>query len=275
MFALQKLMTVPEEVRDRSWVLEALQEAVELEFSTVPPYLYAMWSIDPDRDPDKAASVLRRIAVQEMLHMGLACNLLAGLGVTPLIASRVPVYPSKLKAGVHADLTVGLEPLARPLLLAAFMVIEEPEKIVAEEKDFQPTGDKLISTFYKAIQEAISKDGLSFDPANQIDLSSFFFDGLVPVPVTTAAEANATIDFILQQGEGSGGSPFEADPDNPSHFYAFGELFHEPQAHEDATLHLHRHYGPDAGPSPDGQQPGAWARPSRFQPSVLRHAPPA
>ncbi|HEV2853643.1 MAG TPA: ferritin-like protein [Thermoanaerobaculia bacterium] len=221
---MQKLMTVPEEVRDRAWVLEALQEAVELEFSTVAPYLYAMWSIDPARDPDRVARMLRRIAVEEMLHMGLACNLLAGLGASPLIASRVPVYPGKLKAGVHADLTVGLEPLTKTLLLKAFMVIEEPETIVAEEPDFKPTGDKLISAFYGAIKEAISKESLSFNPANQIDLRGFFDDS--PAPVRTPAEANAAIEFILQQGEGSGGSPFEADPDTPSHFYLFGELFH-------------------------------------------------
>jgi len=201
-----------------------LQEAVELEFSTVAPYLYAMWSIDPDRDPDRVARMLRRIAVEEMLHMGLVCNLLTGLGASPLIASRVPIYPGKLKAGVHADLTVGLEPLTKSLLLEAFMVIEEPEMIAAEEPDFKPTGDKLISTFYKAIQEAISKESLSFDPANQIDLSGFFTDS--PAPVSTPAEANAAIDFILQQGEGSGGNPFDPDPDTPSHFYLFGELFH-------------------------------------------------
>ena len=225
MFAMQKLMTVPEEVRDRAWVLEALQEAVELELSTVAPYLYALWSIDPDRDPDAVAGMLKLIAVQEMLHMGLASNLLAGLGASPLIASRVPIYPGKLKAGVHADLTVGLEPLTKTLLLKAFMVIEEPEKIVAEEPDFKPTYDKLISTFYNAIKAAISKEELSFDTVRQIDLRDFFFDGS-PGPVSTPGEANAVIDFILQQGEGAGGNPFEADPDVPSHFYLFGELFH-------------------------------------------------
>lgn len=224
MFAMQKLMTVPEKVRDRSWVLEALQEAVELELSTVSPYLYAGWSIDPARDPDAVAGMLRHIAVEEMLHMGLACNLLAGLGGSPLIASRVPIYPGKLKAGVHADLIVGLEPLTKDLLLKAFMVIEEPETIVAEDPVFKPTGDKLISTFYSAIKAAISKETLSFDPAGQLDLRGFF--GGSPGPVSTPDEANNVIDFILQQGEGSGGNPFDADPNVPSHFYLFGELFH-------------------------------------------------
>src|SRR5262245_12981503 len=109
MFPLQRLLTVPAERRDEDWVQEALQEAVELEFSTIPPYLYAMWSIDPGGDPDDMSAAIRHVVVEEMLHMGLACNLLAGSGGTPRLVSAVPRYPGPLKAGVHAGLEVGLE----------------------------------------------------------------------------------------------------------------------------------------------------------------------
>src|SRR5437588_12366060 len=80
MFPLEKLLTVPEEARDAGWVIEALQEAVELEFGTIPPYLYARWSIDPDADPGQVGDAIMHVAQEEMLHMGLAGNLLAGRG---------------------------------------------------------------------------------------------------------------------------------------------------------------------------------------------------
>ena len=44
--ALVRLMTVPADQRDDRWLEEGLQKAVELEMSTIPPYLYAAWSID-------------------------------------------------------------------------------------------------------------------------------------------------------------------------------------------------------------------------------------
>ena len=80
MKALVRLMTVPDVKRDIGWVEEGLRAAIQLELSTIPPYLYAMWSIDPDADPSDCRSVIASIAREEMLHMGIACNLLPAVG---------------------------------------------------------------------------------------------------------------------------------------------------------------------------------------------------
>ena len=85
MRALIRLMTVPAEKRDAAWLAESLQTAVELEMSTIPPYLYAAWSIDAGRDPSDVRDVIVGIAKEEMLHMGIACNLLASIGGQPKI----------------------------------------------------------------------------------------------------------------------------------------------------------------------------------------------
>ena len=54
-----------------------LQAAVELEISTLPPYLSALYSIKPNSDKNKKISkLIRSIIMEEMSHLALACNLL-------------------------------------------------------------------------------------------------------------------------------------------------------------------------------------------------------
>jgi len=240
MLPIQKLMTVPPKNRDIQWVKEALQLAIELEWGTIPPYLYAMWSAKDGAgdDPSGVAITFSEIVIEEMLHMGIACNLLAGLGENPKIATmdpeHFPNYPGKLTAGVHADLTVVLQPLTAEAVLKTFMVIEEPETILVPVTGFQASGQKLIGEFYNGIKAAIDAEdaqrqpgGLKFDMSRQIDLSNVFFGLNAPVPATNAKDAKDAIDLIVGQGEGSGGKPFEpgaADPPRPSHFYRYGEM---------------------------------------------------
>src|SRR5437870_2800461 len=102
--SIQWLMNVPAAQRDVQWLAYSLQEAIQLEWSTIPPYLCAMWSIKVGPGIPAANTTtrneIRGIIDQEMLHMGLACNLLAGIGGTPNIYSEnfVPHYPTELPA---------------------------------------------------------------------------------------------------------------------------------------------------------------------------------
>src|SRR5215470_7448984 len=72
----------------------SLLTAIQLEFSTIPPYLCAQWSIN--NDPDNVEGTIENIVLQEMLHFGLACNMLTAIGGTPEIAEAdfVPSYPT-------------------------------------------------------------------------------------------------------------------------------------------------------------------------------------
>jgi hypothetical protein len=45
-----------------------LQSAIEVEHFTIPPYLCALWSLDPVRNSE-ASEVVRSVVIEEMLHM--------------------------------------------------------------------------------------------------------------------------------------------------------------------------------------------------------------
>ena len=61
---------------------EHLQWAIELEHSTIPPYLCALYSIEPGRNLE-AVEVISSVVVEEMLHLTLAANLLNAVGGRP------------------------------------------------------------------------------------------------------------------------------------------------------------------------------------------------
>ncbi|HEX8867887.1 MAG TPA: ferritin-like domain-containing protein, partial [Lentzea sp.] len=48
-----------------------LQWAIELEHATIPPYLCALYSLDPGRNAE-AAQVVGGVFAEEMLHLALA-----------------------------------------------------------------------------------------------------------------------------------------------------------------------------------------------------------
>ncbi|MGI8776506.1 MAG: ferritin-like domain-containing protein [Acidimicrobiales bacterium] len=58
-------------------MLTALQQALELEHSTIPPYLYALYSLVPGTN-DAVAEVIESVAVEEMLHLTLVANVING-----------------------------------------------------------------------------------------------------------------------------------------------------------------------------------------------------
>src|SRR3954464_7081936 len=98
--SIPTLLKVPEPDRDPYWLEESLQSAVKLEFATIPLYLAALWSIkDPPKPPQQgswsqstcygAYAVLRGIAVEEMLHFALVCNMLTTIERVPDVAGAV------------------------------------------------------------------------------------------------------------------------------------------------------------------------------------------
>ncbi len=53
-------------------VQAALQAAIQLEHATIPPYLYALYSLDPARN-GAIADIIQGVVVEEMLHMTACC----------------------------------------------------------------------------------------------------------------------------------------------------------------------------------------------------------
>ena len=90
-------------------LMQALQLAVELEHSTIPPYLTALYSIKQGSNVE-VADLIRSVVIEEMLHMALSSNILISIGGAPNIdrPDFVPTYPGPLPGGLRGGLTVRL-----------------------------------------------------------------------------------------------------------------------------------------------------------------------
>ena len=212
-------MQVPAERRGLTWLSEALQAAVEIELSALPPYLCGMWSIVTPRGP--AYELILSVAIQEMLHMGLACNMLSAIGVAPQILqgyrARI-AYPGPLPGGVRPELTVYLAGLTQDYLKDCYMEIEYPEAgpVVLAPGQTYPT----IGSFYGAILDAFQTVSPDLSTKNQLTSPI----GVYVVETLDAVERAIT--EIKEQGEGTSKSPLAKDFDGDvAHYYKFAEIF--------------------------------------------------
>ncbi|MGY4627233.1 ferritin-like domain-containing protein [Bradyrhizobium sp. USDA 4486] len=205
-------------IQNVSELQNALQLAMRVEFSTIPPYLCAQWSIK--NDPDRVEGILHRIVSQEMIHFALVGNLLCAIGGTPKIANRhfPPKYPlDHLPGNIPQKLPIGLRPLTKEQL-AVFMQIEYPEfPPVAVLAHTRPA---TIGAFYTTVEDAFKRLQPSIDPSAP----------WVQVPfgkqVLTIADALTSIERIKSEGEGLEDSPEEPSPaHNLAHYYLFKEVY--------------------------------------------------
>lgn len=253
---IAKLMQVPEEGHDINWLIDALHAAIKLELATIPPYLFAFWSIKDDAG--FVAQSIRQIAMQEMLHMALMCNLLSAVGGSPKVnlPAEVPVYPGPLPSGIHAGLVIRLEGFSRDLA-KVFMEIELPEHgpiALVATKTFS-----TIGAFYSAVEAAFEKLHPPLSEARQFD---GFLGGLQKI--RDLAGVHAAIELIKHQGEGSTTSPDEmgAAAGRLAHYYRFGEMYNGKRLALDAASGKWRYAGaavaiPDVWPV-DPVPPGGY-----------------
>jgi hypothetical protein len=221
--SIPTLMAVPADDHDIQWLRQALQRAIELELFTIPPYLCAMWSIKSQSGP--VYDRLRRIAVEEMFHLGLACNLLNAIGGSPQLNTdaAMPKYPRPLPGGVHPGLVVGLEKVSKQLVQDKFMEIEKPDwpSVVTL---FAGESYATIGQFYAAVLAAFELLADS-DIKNQKQV----IYGSALFKIKEKADVHMAIKTIREQGEGTPQTPL--NPGNkPAHYYQFGEIVHEKAA---------------------------------------------
>ena len=236
-------------IRNSDDLKRFLQKAVELEHSTIPPYLVAHYSLHGDIN-NEIKDCLLEVAVEEMLHMTLAANVLNAIGGTPAInfPEFVPNYPSKLPLGVGSnspkdELIVPLERFSKQLSKRVFMEIEEPEKprkfpmlegaVGLEARGFSFS---TIGEFYAAIKAALQEFGSDIftgAPARQVSTHLAFAGVIdpdeVPDVVTSLETALKAIDVIVEQGEGTEASPVDPNTgvsDDYAHYYKFAAIYH-------------------------------------------------
>lgn len=215
---------------------EHLQWALELEHSTIPPYLYALYSIEPGHNPE-AVEVISSVVVEEMLHLTLAANLLNAVGGRPRldIPKMLPGYPRPLP---HSDRSFetslfrfGAE------AIESFLKIENPSpKINQPESDNYET----IGQFYQAIELGFRELSANLgeanvfcgDSARQVSDQHFYSGGGRLITVVNLGTALAALEEIVEQGEGAAHSQiwdgdsdvFHPARDQVAHYYRFEEL---------------------------------------------------
>ncbi|KAJ8456661.1 hypothetical protein ONZ45_g18633 [Pleurotus djamor] len=221
---------------------EHLQLAIMVELSTIPTYLYGMYSVDTSKDTTGSRDVIFSVVIQEMLHLVLAGNALKAVGGNPTLYPKKgdleywPKYPMDM-AG-HANPPVVLN-LRRPDLsqILSYLHVELPESAGAA-----PEPDKYhsLGQFYEAIKASMKKllpshpsliDPTSvnyqFSPDDKVYRTRPSGGIIQIVDFDTASKA---FDIIIEQGEGGGpnGEEFDDDPTELAHFFKFATLLLKP-----------------------------------------------
>jgi hypothetical protein len=200
---------------------DALQLAMQLEFSTIPPYLCAQWSIRID--PDRVESLIHEIVGQEMAHLAIAGNVLSAIGGQPRLnfPDFIPTYPaSELPGGIVQPIPVDLTPLTLDQI-EVFMQIEHPDFTpVALNPDEEPPSS--IGEFYREIIDGLKLIQPKIINSTQVPVQHF-------QRITSLEEAIEVLECISEEGEGVIDSPlqppYSLDRATLAHYYLFKELY--------------------------------------------------
>ncbi len=235
---MQELMAEVPVITTRAELVDYLQLAIQIEHATLPLYLTALWSL---KDAPNHFADLHTIAMQEMVHFGIVCNLLTAIGATPAIAPPTAVLPSFPGKIPGLDLTaefpgdISLEPLstfgadkfARAKL---FMRIEQPENPpplqISLETIIPPF--KTIGEFYdvviQGVRDLAASGAITFDRTWQVSVEFFELPPLEPI--TNFDQALTQLTLIKEQGEGAvpAGGPITGVYGELPHYYRFKQF---------------------------------------------------
>lgn len=236
----------PKEIQD------ALSDAITLELATLPTYLTGIFSLKPGTN-SKAKALAQSVALEEMLHMTLASNLLIAAGGSPDIYTigAGMQFPTKLPMGVIPDLTISLTKMSKQQVYETYMGIECPDTtsilpgetklhplaLLRKEAEAQGKHYASIGDFYTAIKDKLHADPSVLNnprPENQVDISKWFPPAIPRNPsgkVIDLETADLVIDTIISEGEGA---KVGSDPINPkgglnnsyAHYFKFAEIYY-------------------------------------------------
>ena len=227
---------------------EQLFDAMVLEHATLPVYLTALYSIKPGTNPD-AFNIIRVVAVEEMLHLTIAANLLNAIDGKVDLTKKgfVPNYPTFIPDSIE-DFKVHIKAFTKDSL-ETFLKIERPvppcsgqertlKRRIPGDAAWCPSPGKDGDTQYATIGEFYNaiKDGFKLlekeaqaccstifvgNQDHQITSKYYYSGGGELLPVTDLDSAIKAIDLVIDQGEG-----YVRD-DNPTCvFDQYGELAH-------------------------------------------------
>lgn len=203
-------------------LIDNVRSAVAAEFTTLPAYLYAYWSIKPASDGGSPSAQLARESImvvisEEMLHMALASNLLNALGGRACLTQPpyLPEYPGRLlRSAAHPDVRsteVDLLPFdeALPMMLA----VELPE--------WDAPGFPTLGEFYEDhIVQLLPGDDASYGGGRQLAPWDNPGPGRL-LRIDTCATAAAAVREIVAQGEGLDARHHDDGDHELAHYWRF------------------------------------------------------
>ena len=205
----------------------ALQQAIELEHSTLPLYLYALYSLDASKNKD-IVEIVQSVAIEEMLHLTLAANVLNAIGGSPSLdrPDFIPKYPGPLPGGVDAGTQYHLSPFT-PTQLAAFLEIEHPENPIDIRASTLAGADAdapiTIGQFYdQIIKQLKTLPDSDFHSKGRNQIGPDKMDNCVVV--TDQASAVKALTVIIDQGEGTSTDPEEIFGTDWAHYYRYLQI---------------------------------------------------
>ena len=237
------------DITDLDQLHDYLYNAMQLEHATVPPYLTALYSINFGTNPD-ATQILRVIAVEEMLHLTLAANVLNAVGGEPDPTRKgfvVPIRPrcrtakmiSRSRCCRSGKSARGFLKIERPAMAPS------PDKRLVKMRATAPGALMMvhpkhpeyryysIGEFYEAIVEGIvflegeaQKKGETIftgDRAKQVTPEYYYSGGGKIIPVYDLDSARAAVKLVIEQGEGQTRDPY-SDEGELAHYYRFLQL---------------------------------------------------
>ena len=207
-----------------------LQQAVQLEFYTIPLYVTSLYSIIENHNTD-AYQAIREVVMQEMLHMVQAANILIAVGGDVIIddPSFAPSFPATgLPGHVLCNLSIHLSNYNLEHVHNTFMAIELPSPHKKNLDD-----DCILYTigmFYEEIEQCI-KNLTDYDIFKEPNVNKqvkwpWNINNLGTVYIINDTDSAITgINQIIEQGEGAKYlDPNQIDTGMYAHFYRFEEL---------------------------------------------------
>ncbi|KMT63852.1 ferritin-like domain-containing protein [Catenovulum maritimum] len=236
-------------------IFEKLQKAIQLELSTLPPYLTAYFSIHENTNKE-AANLIRSVFMEEMLHLCLAGNVMVSIGgQVKLGKDNIPSYPCALEFKGR-EFEIDLAKFSADSI-QTFRRIELPDDMPPLDKNTKATnemkiGGYSIGEFYQSIisdltelDKTCRQNGeslFSSDTSNQITETYFWRGGGKPIGVIDITTATTALEQIIDQGEGAAATLYDGDADeygqapDLAHFFKFSEIYYQ------------RHYQADDNP---------------------------
>jgi len=233
---VQTCPAMPGQILSREGLWEHLQWAIELEHSTIPGYLCALYSIESGDNPE-ATEVVSSVLVEEMLHLTLAANLLNAVGGRPRldIPQMLPGYPRPLPHG-DRSFEISLLPFGSEAI-ETFLKIEYPSVTGGPPES---EGYETIGQFYEAIKRGLLEVSAALgetnvfcgDPARQVTDKHVYSGGGRLIGINNLVTALGAIEEIVEQGEGANHievwdgdrDVFHPECDQVAHYYRFQQL---------------------------------------------------